>query len=96
MERIAAFASSVVASMATRLPTMSPRRASTSNTHPNTAACVSRSISRRVREIVEWSGVPSSSAMPTKRRSANESAKRQAIPRSAPMPSKYPINRERK
>jgi hypothetical protein len=29
--------------------------------------------------------------MPTKRRSASESAKRQAMPRSAPIPSKYPI-----
>src|SRR6266550_1334861 len=28
--------------------------------------------------------------MPTKRRNASESASRQAIPRSAPMPSKYP------
>jgi len=46
---------------------------------------ISRSISRRVREIVEWSGVSSSSAIPTKRRSANESAKRQAMPRSAPV-----------
>jgi hypothetical protein len=57
---------------------------------------VSRSISRRVREIVEWSGVYSSNAMPAKRRSASESANRQAMPRSAPMPSKYPINSERK
>jgi hypothetical protein len=82
--------------MAIRLPTMSPRRANTSNTHANTAVCVSRSISRRVREIVEWSGVSSSNAMPTKRRRASESANRQAMPRSAPMPSKYPIGRERK
>jgi hypothetical protein len=89
-------ASSVVASMATRLPTISPRRASTSSAQPKTAACVSRSIRRRVREIVEWSGVCSSSAMPTKRRSASESAMRQAIPRSAAMPSKYPINNDRK
>jgi hypothetical protein len=57
---------------------------------------VSRSINRRVREIVEWSGVYSSSAMPTKRRSASESAKRQAIPRSLSMPSKYPISSDRK
>jgi len=63
-----------------RWPRACPRSAraapATSNTQANTAACVSRSISRRVREIVEWSGVASSSAMPTKRRSASESAKR--------------------
>jgi hypothetical protein len=47
-------------------------------------------------KIVEWSGVYSSSPMPTKRRNASESASRQAIPRSAPMPSKYPISSDRK
>jgi hypothetical protein len=34
--------------------------------------------------------------MPTKRRTASKSANRQAIPRSAPMPSKYPISNARK
>ena len=57
-------------------------RASTPSTQANTSRCVSRSISRRVREIVEWSGVYSSSAMPAKRRSVRESASRHAIPRS--------------
>src|ERR1035438_9138809 len=53
IERIAAFASSVVASIAIRWPFSSPRSASTPNTQPNTSRCVSTSISRRVREIVE-------------------------------------------
>ena len=51
---------------------------------------------RRLREIVERPGVYSSNAMPTKRRSASEPTNRQAMPRSAPRPSKYPINSERK
>src|SRR5664279_6174245 len=90
---MAAFASSVVASIAIRVPCSSPRSASTPSTHANTERWVSRSINRRVREIVEWSGVYSSSPMPTKRRSASESASRQAIPRSLSMPSKYPQQR---
>ena len=77
-------------------PCTNPRSASTPSTQPNTSRCVSRSISRRVREIVEWSGVYSSRPMPTKRRNARESANRQAMPRSAPMPSKYPISSDRK
>jgi 4-carboxymuconolactone decarboxylase len=40
-------------------------------------------------EVLEGSSV---SPKPRKSRSANESAARQAIPRSALMPSKYPIN----
>jgi hypothetical protein len=41
---------------------------------PNTSRCVSTSISRRVREIVECSGVGSASPIRTKLRSASESA----------------------
>jgi hypothetical protein len=81
---------------AIRWPFSSPRSASTPSTQPNTSRCVSRAINRRVREIVEWSGVYSSSAIPTKRRSASESAKRPAIPCSLSMPSKYPISSDRK
>jgi len=39
-------------------PRSAPRRASNLQHQANTAACVSRSISRRVREIVEWSAWP--------------------------------------
>ena len=60
MLRIAAFASSVVASMPTVLPRTSPASASRSNTHVKTDTCVSTSISRRVRDNVEWSGAASS------------------------------------
>ena len=50
MLRIAAFASSVVASRPTVFPRTSPASASRSNTHVNTATCVSTSIRRRVRD----------------------------------------------
>src|SRR3972149_1013656 len=49
MLRIAAFASSVVASMATVLPLSNPASTSRSWTHVNTARWVSRSITRRCR-----------------------------------------------
>jgi hypothetical protein len=62
----------------------------------NAVTCVSSAITRRVREIVEWSGGSSSRPAPRKSRSANESAARQAMPRSESMPSKYPINSSRK
>ena len=62
----------------------------------NTARCVSRSIRRRVREIVECSGGASSRPRPRKPRSASESAVRHAMPRSESMPSKYPISSSRK
>ena len=51
--------------------------------HVNMAWCVSRSIRRRVREIVEWSGGASGNTRPRNSRSANESAARQAMARSA-------------
>jgi hypothetical protein len=53
IERIAALASSVVASMPIRLPCNKPRSASNDSTHAKTCSCVSRSISLRVRERVE-------------------------------------------
>jgi hypothetical protein len=53
MLRIAAFASSVVAQIATVFPLSNPASATRSNTHMKTARCVSRAIKRRVREIVE-------------------------------------------
>ena len=53
-------------------------------------------VKRRVGEIVEWSGVYSSSPIPTNFRSASESANRQAIPRSLSIPSKYQISNDRK
>ena len=53
IDRIAALASSVVASIPTSLPLSNPRWASNPKTHPNTFRCVSKSINRRVREMVE-------------------------------------------
>jgi hypothetical protein len=50
MLRSAAFASSVVASMPTVRPFTKPASARRCSLHVKTAACVSRSISRRVRE----------------------------------------------
>ena len=96
MLRKAAFASSVVASMPIVLPWTRSAVASTCRIHVKTARCVSRSINRRVREIVECSGVASSRPNPRKPRRARESAVRQAIPRSESMPSKYPISNSRK
>ena len=51
--RSAAFASSVVASMPTVLPLTRPASASRCSSQVKTDSCVSRSINRRVREIVE-------------------------------------------
>ena len=96
MLRKAALASRVVASIPIVLPFTRSAVASTGRIHVKTARCVSRSISRRVREIVECSGVASSRPNPRKPRSASESAVRQAIPRSESMPSKYPIKSSRK
>ena len=53
MLRIAAFASSVVASIAMVLPFRRPASTSRCCTHVKTVRCVSRSIKRRVRAIVE-------------------------------------------
>jgi len=53
IERIAALASNVVASIPTVLPFTTPWSLSNSKIQKNTLRCVSTSISRRVREIVE-------------------------------------------
>jgi hypothetical protein len=53
MLRMAALASSVVASIATVRPFNKPAVARRSCTHVKTARCVSTAINRRVREIVE-------------------------------------------
>jgi hypothetical protein len=53
MLRSAAFASRVVASMPTVLPLTNPASAYRCSIQVNTASCVSRSIKRRVHEIVE-------------------------------------------
>jgi hypothetical protein len=87
MLRSAAFASSVVASTPTVLPLTKPS-AKRCSSQVNSASWVSMSIKRRVREIVEWSGGASGSTNPRKSRSANESAARQAMARSASKPSK--------
>ena len=64
--------------------------------NPNTSPCVASSISRRVREIVTWSGVSSSNPICRNCRRLNESATRQPIPRSLSIPSKNPISISRK
>ena len=78
MLRNAAFASSVVASIPIVLPLTKSAVASTCRIQVKTARCVSRSIRRRVREIVECSGGISSRPSPRKPRSASESAVRHA------------------
>ena len=88
MLRIAAFASSVVALMPTVFPRTSPASASRSNTHVNMATCVSTSISRRVRDNVEWSGAASVTSRSRNDRRLSESDTRHAIPRSEDNPSK--------
>ena len=69
-------------------PSADPLSASNFSTQRNTAWWVSTSISRRVREIVEWSGGIWFSPTPRNPRSPMESAARHAIPRSLSMPSK--------
>jgi hypothetical protein len=88
MLRSAALAPSVVASTPIVLPLTKPAVLRHSSTQVKTARWVSRSINRRVREIVEWSGGASSRSTPKKSRNANESAERHAMPRSESMPSK--------
>src|SRR5215471_1236506 len=73
IERSAALASRVVASIPICLPLISPASASNPSTHANTSRCVSSSISRRVRAMVVWSGAPSFSGIPTNSRMDSES-----------------------
>src|SRR4051812_18459281 len=73
---MAALASSVVASMETVWPLISPSPVRILTTHRNMALCVSTQYSRRVRETVEWSGVASSRAL------TQEAAQRQGISRA--------------
>src|SRR5207245_10068807 len=80
--------SSVVASTPIVLPFTKPAVLRHCNTQVKTARCVSRSIKRRVREMVEWSGGASSRPSPRKSRKAKESAARHAMPRSESIPSK--------
>ena len=88
MLRIAALASSVVASIPIVYPWTRWASARRCNTHVNTAWCVSRSIRRRVRDSVEWSGGASCSAKSRNSRMLSESAARHAIARSESRPSK--------
>ena len=94
MLRKAAFASNVVASTPTVLPRNSPPSASCCNIQVKTASCVSTLKSRRVREIVEWSGGAAGTARCRNDRRLIESAARHAIARSESNPSKYPTNRQ--
>src|SRR3984893_6811826 len=85
MLRIAALASSVVASIATVFPLSNPASTRRCCTQVNTTRCVSRSISRRVREIVEWSGTRFVQG------DAEEAADRQRI-RGAPRDAAFRID----
>jgi len=78
------------------LPADQPRAVQHAQYPLNTAWWVSRSSSRRVREIVECSGVNLLAGIPRKSRRLSESAARHAIPRSLSIPSKYPSSRHRK
>jgi hypothetical protein len=69
------------------LPLTNPASAARCRIQAKIAWCVSRSIRRRVREIVEWSGGASGNSSPRDSRSANESAARHPIARSASRPS---------
>src|SRR5664279_5120994 len=71
-----------------RPPTDQPFFIEDFSTQRKIALCVSSQYKRRVREIVEWSGVASSSAYPRNFRSDSESAVRHAIPPSESKPSK--------
>ena len=88
MLRIAALASSVVASIPMVCPFTKWASASRCNTHVNTAWCVSTSISRRVRDRVEWSGGTSCNAKSRNCQMLSESAARHAMARSESKPSK--------
>ena len=90
IERIAAFASSVVESTPSVLPLSSPDSFSRSSTKPKTAPCASTLSRFRVFESVECSGGFPVRPHPGNPRSENESAHRHAIPRSDPSPSRYP------
>ena len=94
--RSAAFASSVVASTPSVLPRSRPDTCSRSSTKPKTAACASTLSRFRVFDSVECSGGFSASPYPRNSRSENESAHRQAMPRSEPVPSRYPAISMRK
>jgi hypothetical protein len=96
MLRMAALASSVVASTPTVLPLTRPCSLSTRSTQSKTAWCVASSMRLRITDSVEWSGVARSRAYPRNSRSPSESAQRQAMPRSESIPSKYPISSIRK
>jgi hypothetical protein len=63
IERSAAFASSVVASIPTVCPFSRPLSATLRSTQAKISQCAFTSIRRRVREIVEWSGPVSSSSI---------------------------------
>ena len=78
----------VYAKRATVFPFTRPAADTRSRTHVNTASCVSTSISRRVRDSVEWSGDASVTSRSRNDRRLRESATRHAIPRSEDRPSK--------
>jgi hypothetical protein len=80
IERMAALASSVVASMPIRRPRSNPRFAGRFNTQPKTSGCVSTSIRRRVSS----SGLSlQSAAAPTNPPNAKRSHARYRYPRNS-------------
>ena len=88
IDRIAAFASSVVLSTPTVWPESSFFAWAIESTNSNTSANTSSGSRLRVLVRVEWSGVGSASGMPRNCRNARLSAHRQAMPRWLPRPSK--------
>ncbi len=93
---MAAFASSVAASIPSRWPFSNSCSARRFSTPSNTAGCVSRSIRSRARLSELSSGEPSPGASPRNARSDSESAQRHAICRSLGSFSKYPTGNIRK
>ncbi len=83
----AALVSSVIASTPTVFPRARPAAANRSSTRVHTAACVSTSIRRRVRDSIAWFGAASVASRSRNDRRLSASAPRRAIPRSNVSPS---------
>ena len=86
IERSAALASIVDASIPIRSPLTKPRSARRATTQANTASCASSGHRSRVRLSHEWSGTRWRSSSPRKARSNRLSAQRHSSPRSLSMP----------
>jgi hypothetical protein len=85
---IAAFASSVVESTPSALPSSSFFSRASVNTHRKTALWTSTGNRSRITDSDAWTGDSSVGAIPRNFRSDSESLHRQAMPRCEPIPSK--------